>query len=90
VRLWMRSDTQCRCRRVVGEGAAAARKLGDGGHGGSALACARRGRVPGRARASAGCQGSSGVRIWSRREQGGAWRGVRTRVGNGGRALLHG
>ena len=37
----MRSDTQCRCKRAVGEGAATARKLGGGGHGGSALACAR-------------------------------------------------
>ena len=51
---------------------------------------ARRGRVPGRARASAGCQGSSGVRIWTHREQGGAWRGGRTRGSNGARALLHG
>ena len=34
MRRWTRSDTQCICRRAVGEGAAAARKLGGGGHGG--------------------------------------------------------
>jgi len=36
------------------------------------------------------CSGSSGVRIWRLREQGGAWRGGRTRGGNEVRALLHG
>ena len=41
MRRWTRSDTQCRRGRAVGEGAVAARKLGGGGHGGSALACAR-------------------------------------------------
>jgi len=36
------------------------------------------------------CSGSSGVRIWRHREQGGAWRGGRTCGSNGARALLHG
>ena len=38
MRRWTRSDTQCRRRRAVGEGAAVAWKLGGGGHGGRALA----------------------------------------------------
>ena len=54
---------------------------------GRASALGERGRPE---EASAGCQGSSGIRIWRRREQGGAWRGDRTRGGNEARALLHG
>jgi len=34
---WMRSDARCRRRRAVSEGAAVARELGGGGHGGSTL-----------------------------------------------------
>ena len=41
MRSWTRSNTQCRHRRAVGEGAVAARELGGGSHGGSALVRAR-------------------------------------------------
>ena len=37
----MHSDTRCRRRRAVGEGAVATWELGSGGHGGSALVRAR-------------------------------------------------
>ena len=62
----MRSDTRCRRRRAVGEGAAVAWELGDGGHGGSALARtvgAREGgqEANGERRVS---RGGSGIRIW--------------------------
>ena len=63
----MRSDTRCRHRRAVGEGAAVARELDGGVHGGSALV------RPERERESEKERGSSGARLRRSRACGSAW-----------------
>ena len=87
----MRSDTRCRHRRAVGEGAVVARELDGGGHGGRALVCvrAKEERQGGRERGREAWR-HPGARSWSSRARGDAWHGGRTRGGNETRALLHG
>ena len=61
-----------------------------GNHGGRVPERTRSTRERGRKSGEASeCSGSSGVRIWRLREQGGTWRGGRTCGGNEARALLH-
>jgi len=63
----MRSDARCRRRRAVSEGAAVARELGGGGHGGSALV------RPERERESEKERDSSGARLRRSRACSSAW-----------------
>ena len=58
----MRSDTRCRRRRAVGEGAAVARELGGGDHGRASSSASARHRE--RARAQRKGRGSEGESPW--------------------------